>query len=72
MTKVRTVDGVICTNNTFKFSDITVRVTVDAMGKSLSLSDDKTVLLEVPLEWLEDMIVSGWDNEKQSARRTRK
>lgn len=64
MTKVRTVDGGICRNGIVKFTDTTVRVTVDAMGKSLSLSDDETVLLEVPLEGLEDMIVSGWDNEK--------
>lgn len=64
MTKVRTVDGGICRNGIVNFTDITVRVTVDAMGKSLSLSDDETVLLEVPLEGLEDMIVSGWDNEK--------
>lgn len=64
MTKVRTVGGAIAMNNIVKFTGVTVRVTVDAMGKSLSLSDDKTVLLEVPLEGLEDMIVSGWDNEK--------
>ena len=64
MTKVRTVVGAIAWDNIVKFTDITVRVTVDAVGKSLSLSDDKTVLLEVPLEGLDDMIVSGWDNEK--------
>ena len=63
MTKVRTVDGAICRTNSITHTDITVRVTVDATGKSLSLSDDETVLLEVPLEGLEDMIVSGWDTE---------
>ena len=62
MTKVRTVngsaytpDGIICNKQ------ITVRVTVDRIGKTLSLSDDKKIMLAVPLEGLEDLIVSGWE-----------
>ena len=56
-TKIRTVDGMIALNNKAAFVPITLRVTRDEMGQSISLADDKHgFLLEIPVEPVMDLI----------------
>lgn len=44
------VKGLISDGYNIKGTDITVRITSDEMGKSLSLSDDDKILLMIPLD----------------------
>ena len=60
MTKMAKVKGMIVSGNKIKNADIEVRVTVDKIGKTLSLSDGKRVLLCVPMEGLERLILPGF------------
>ena len=60
MTKKVKVRGMKMSNNKMKIADIVVRVTVDKIGKSLSLSDEKQVMLEVPMEGLEKLILPAF------------
>ena len=60
MTKKVKVRGMKMSNNKMKIADIVVRVTVDKIGKSLSLSDGKQVMLEVPMEGLEKLILPAF------------
>lgn len=65
MTKTKDVQGLHFTRNAFVPCMITVRVTSDEHGKSLSLADEKLgVMLEIPLEPLEDVLkVEGETDE---------
>ena len=56
-TRVRVVNGMLGAENRIKPVPITVRLTVDAIGKSLSLaSDDIGVMFMIPLETIADWI----------------
>lgn len=56
-TKIRTVDGMIALNNKAAFVPVTLRVTRDEIGQSISLADDKHgFLLEIPVEPVLDLI----------------
>lgn len=64
MTKIRTVYGNCFDGKRIISLPITVRVTVDRHGKTLSLSDDNgACMFVVALEGLEDLIRSGWEEE---------
>ena len=56
MTKTKTVTGLIINGLSMRAAKITCRVTVDSRGKSLSLSDDDKIMLQIPLEAVADMI----------------
>lgn len=60
VTKMAKVKGMIVSGNKMKNADIEVRVTVDKIGKTLSLSDGKRVMLGVPMEGLEKLILPGF------------
>ena len=67
MTKEKTVKGVVFHEGqqrcVVSVQNITLRVTVDGVGASLSLSDDKTIMLEIPLEDVSGIITPvGFDS----------
>ena len=56
-TRIRTVDGLEAYNGRIGERTITVRVTSDGLGKSLSLADDiRGIMLMIPIEPVIDMI----------------
>lgn len=56
-TRIRTVDGLEACNGRIGERTITVRVTSDGLGKSLSLADDvRGIMLMIPIEPVIDMI----------------
>lgn len=56
-TRIRTVDGLEACNGRIGERMITVRVTSDGLGKSLSLADDiRGIMLMIPIEPVIDMI----------------
>ena len=63
MTKEKTINGLFFEGFHVKPKPITLRVTVDERGKSLSLSDDETVLLQIGLEAVKEIIqpVGEWE-----------
>ena len=65
MTKEKTVNGLKSNGFYIKCKQITLRVTIDENGKSLSLSDDQKVMLMIPLEAVKDIIVpvGSWEVE---------
>ena len=65
MTKIKTINGTIYDMKSYKSADITVRVTYDKIGKTLSLSDDKNIMLCVPMEGLEGILVPDWELEAE-------
>lgn len=65
MTKLATINGTIYDMKSYKNAEITVRVTYDKVGKTLSLSDDKSIMLCVPMEGLEGIVVPDWELETE-------
>lgn len=56
-TRIRQVDGLEAYNGRIGERTITVRVTSDGLGKSLSLADDiRGIMLMIPIEPVIDMI----------------
>ena len=64
MTKEKIVEGLMSDGYKIKPKKITLRVTVDEFGKSLSLSDDETIMLHIGLEAVKDIIAPVGDWEK--------
>lgn len=57
MTKLRTVQGIIVLRDKMASIPITLRVTRDKVGQSISLSDDNMgLMLEIPVEPVLDLI----------------
>lgn len=57
MTKLREVNGMIVTPVGVRFGTVTLRVTKDDLGKSMSLADDKGgIMLQIPIEPVADLI----------------
>ena len=56
MTKKCIVEGFRWTSTKAQRVPLVVRVTVDKRGKSLSISDDETIMLHIPLEPLSGLI----------------
>lgn len=57
MTKGKTVQGLIFFKDKMGKLPITLRVTRDAMGQSISLADDNGgLILEIPVEPVKDLI----------------
>lgn len=56
ITKKKTVKGVVFAFGKFQSADVTVRTTSDNYGQSLSLSVDGSVMLQVPVEQVRDMV----------------
>ena len=57
MYKERKVRGMLSDGQDMKMADITLRVTVDRVGKSLSLtSEDDSIMLLIPLEPVQDLV----------------
>ena len=57
MTRAKNVLGILVTNTRMKKTKITVRVTVDAIGKSLSLAAEKEgFMLEIALEDVKNLL----------------
>lgn len=55
--KLREVTGLMFSPKGYMPTKITVRISNDAIGKSLSLADERIgFMLEIPLEPLEDLI----------------
>ena len=51
MTRIETVNGLIVLKDRMAFIPITIRVTRDRDGQSISLADDKNgLMLEIPVE----------------------
>ena len=65
MMRIKTVDGCRSNGNQIWPERIVVRVTVDEHGKTLSLSNDRDVMLTVPMEGLEDLVRSGWEHRNE-------
>lgn len=55
-TRVRTVNGMISDGNQMILTPITLRATSDKLGKSISLSVDGLVMLQIPLEPVLDIL----------------
>lgn len=55
-TQWRTVLGTVSNGEYIRAEGITVRITQDKDGKSLSLSDDKKIMLLIPLEPIADKL----------------
>ena len=58
MTKFREVQGIIVTQPVgIRFGTVTLRVTKDNLGQSMSLADDKGgIMLQIPIEPVMDLI----------------
>ena len=58
MTKFREVQGIIVTPPVgIRFGTVTLRVTKDNLGQSMSLADDKGgIMLQIPIEPVMDLI----------------
>lgn len=57
MTKFREVNGMIVTPVSLRFGTVTLRVTKDNLGQSMSLADDKGgIMLQIPIEPVADLI----------------
>lgn len=66
MTKLEFVDGIFYDYEGMKRCEITVRVTVDEKGASISFSDDRKVMLHVPVEPIRSLLefaIGGVKNE---------
>ena len=61
MTKTKTVEGMAGNGYVARRELLTVRVTVDEHGESMSISDDQSIILHVPLEPLKGMIQPAGD-----------
>ena len=55
-TQWRTISGMITTGQYMRVQAITVRLTKDEKGIGLSLSDDKTTQIYIPLEPIADKL----------------
>ena len=55
-TRSRTVNGVIFNGSQMAEAPITLRATSDKLGKSISLSVDGLVMLQIPLEPVLDIL----------------
>lgn len=57
MTRTREVKGMIVTPSGITAGTVTLRVTKDKLGKSLSLSDDsRGFMLQIPIEPVQDLV----------------
>lgn len=56
VTKKKTVKGVLFDGKKFYSEDVTVRTTSDSYGKSLILSVDGVVMLQIALDQVADMV----------------
>lgn len=56
MTKYCEVRGLVYDGKKFKPKTVTVRATADSSGKSISFSDDKSVMIHVAIEDVEDLL----------------
>lgn len=57
MTKFREINGMIVTPVGIRFGTVTLRVTKDNLGQSMSLADDKSgIMLQIPIEPVADLI----------------
>lgn len=57
MTKLREVQGMIVTPVGIRFGTVTLRVTKDAVGQSMSLADDKGgFMIQIPIEPVADLV----------------
>lgn len=57
MTKMRTLDGMIVLKDKLAFIPVTIRVTRDEFGQSISFADDRQgLMLEIPVEPVADLI----------------
>lgn len=56
MTKYGEARGMVLEGIKFKPEKVSVRVTADSFGKSISFSNDKSVMIQVALEDVEDLI----------------
>lgn len=54
--KNRTINGIVSDGNKFFETPITVRVTADHIGKSISLSVDGLIMLQIPVEPVSDIL----------------
>lgn len=55
-TFTKTVSGLFSDGKRFNRTPVTVRITKDKNGQTLSLSDDNAVMLLIPLEPLKGML----------------
>ena len=64
MTRLKDVDGLVFANGKIRSTTVTIRVTKDHRGESLSLSDEHWgIMLLIPVEKVKDMIeVKPWEN----------
>lgn len=64
MTRLKDVDGLVFANGKIRSATVTVRVTKDSRGESISLSDEhRGIMLFIPVEKVKDMIeVIPWEN----------
>ena len=57
MTKSREVNGMIVTPAGIRFGTVTLRVTKDDVGQSISLADEKSgFMLQIPIEPVADLV----------------
>jgi hypothetical protein len=56
MTVARIVNGMKFNRKGFKKARLVIRFTHDNLGESLSISDDKGIMLQVPFEGMEELI----------------
>lgn len=56
MTKYAEARGLVFDGKKFKPETVTVRVTADSNGKSISFSDDKSVMIHVAIKDIEDLL----------------
>ena len=55
-TRTRTINGVIFNGKQLAEAPVTLRATSDELGKSISLSVDGLVMLQIPLEPVSDIL----------------
>ena len=64
MTKALTVSGLFFSPRGTIHVPITVRVTADSRGKSMSLAaEDIGMMLKVGLEGLEELVLPAWESD---------
>ena len=56
MIKLESVDGLMFDSTGMHRCEIDVRVTVDALGASISFAVDRTVMLQVPVERIKNIL----------------
>lgn len=65
MTIIRAADGIAFIDSAARSGPVFIRITIDELGQSLSLSDDRRVLIMAPLNDIKTAIKEAEQKRKE-------